>query len=166
MQALPLQRRAQAVNCKQLQYLPGWLARGRRKARRPHGSCNCAAQKGASIPRSHRPFADPAAPSAGASSEGARAARAGVEPRCGEEEEGSSTRRGRKPDSCRGGGGLLGTETRDAVAAEKSLITHSAGGGHYPERLHPRPGRQRPPRAPPCRAPSPAACLRARAGRV
>lgn len=39
----------------------------------------------------------------------------------------------RKPDSCRGGGGgLLGTETRDAVAAEKSLIIHSAGGGTPP----------------------------------
>ncbi|XP_061026899.1 WAS/WASL-interacting protein family member 1-like [Eubalaena glacialis] len=130
LQALPLQTGAQAVNCKQLQYLPGWLVRARRKARGPHGSCNCAAQKGASIPRSYRPSADAAAPNAGASSEGARAARAGVEPRCGEEEEeGASTRRGRKPDSCRGGGGLLGTETRDAVAAEKSVITHSAGGG-------------------------------------
>lgn len=108
---------------------------------------------------------DPAAPDAGASSsDPAQAARAGGEPRCGEGEEGSATRGGRKPDSCRGGGGggLLGTETRDAVAAEKSLITHSAGGGHHPGRAHPRSGV---PAASPPRTSS-AACPRARDGRV
>lgn len=65
-----------------------------------------------------------------------------------EEEEGSATRRGRKPDSCRGSsGGLLGAATRDAVAEEKSLITHSAGRGDTaPGRAHPRPIAPHPPR--------------------
>lgn len=76
-----------------------------------------------------------------------------------EGEEGSATRP-RKPDSCRGGG-LLGTETRDAVAAEKASLAIRQAGDHHPERAHPRPD------APAASAgrspPSPLACrLRAR----
>lgn len=88
-----------------------------------------------------------------------RCAQVEGEPRCcsekegKEEEEGSATRRGRKPDSCRGSsGGLLGAATRDAaVAEEKSLITRSAGRGGggedtAPGRAHPRPSAPHPPR--------------------
>ena len=73
--------------------------------------------------------------------------------------------------SCRGGGGsgggLLGTETRDAVAAEKSLITHSAGGGTPPRARTPEtqgssslrgPLPAAPPPLPRARARAPAAC--------
>lgn len=102
----------------------------------------------------------------GISSEPARAARPGgqAQVRRGGEE-GPAARLGGTPDSCRGGGGLLGTETRDAAAAEKSLITHSGGGvfgGDTP------PGARTPePRGPggfrgPLRPPR----ARARAGRV
>lgn len=55
-----------------------------------------------------------------------------------EEEEDSATRRGRKPDSCGSSGGLLGAATRDAVAEEKSLISHSAGRGIPPRGAHAR----------------------------
>jgi hypothetical protein len=109
---------------------------GHSRGEGPHGSRHRTAQKPPPMAGSPGPGREPATPGAGASPGEGSAARAGGAPRCGEkedeEEEGSATRRGRKPDSCRGRSSsdrLLGTETRDAGAAEKSLITHSAGGG-------------------------------------
>lgn len=71
--------------------------------------------------------------------------------------------------SCRGGGGsgggLLGTETRDAVAAEKSLITHSAGGGTPPRARTPETQGSSSLRGPLPAAPPPLPLARARAHR-